>query len=72
MSRYKIHLKFELDDVPAQRVNRKIIKVKIYNFDEKKKAISKKFKSLHIAIEDFYKYYNFYILFKKSLFAYVL
>ena len=58
MSRYKIHLKFELDDAPSQRVNRKIIKVKIYNFDAKKKAISKKFKSLHIAIEDFYKYYN--------------
>ena len=39
MSRYKIHLKFELDDVPIQKMNRKIIKVKIYNYDEKKKKI---------------------------------
>ena len=58
MSRYKIHLKFELDDVPIQKMNRKIIKVKIYNYDEKKKEISNKLNSLHIAIEDFYKYYN--------------
>ena len=58
MSRYKIHLKFELDDVPLQKMNRKIIKVKIYNYDEKKKEISNKLNSLHIAIEDFYKYYN--------------
>ena len=39
-------------------MNRKIIKVKIYNYDEKKKEISNKLNSLHIAIEDFYKYYN--------------
>ena len=58
MSRYKIHLKFELDDVTIQKMNRKIIKVKIYNYDEKKKEISNKLNSLHIAIEDFYKYYN--------------
>ena len=58
MSRYKIHLKFELDDVPIQKMNRKIIKVKIYSYDEKKNAISNKLNSLHIAIEDFYKYYN--------------
>ena len=58
MDKYKIHLKFELDDVPIQKMNRKIIKVKIYNYDEKKKEISNKLNSLHIAIEDFYKYYN--------------
>ena len=43
MSRYKIHLKFELDDVPIQKMNRKIIKVKIYI----------KHKSLYILILNF-------------------
>ena len=42
MDKYKIHLKFELDDAPIQKMSKKVIKSN----------------TLHITIEDFYKYYN--------------
>ena len=58
MDKYKIHLKFELDDAPIQKMSKKIIKVNISHYDVINKTIEKKSNSLHINIDDFYKYYN--------------
>ena len=58
MDKYKIHLKFELDDAPIQKMSKKVIKVHIYHYDVINKTIATKSNTLHITIEDFYKYYN--------------
>lgn len=58
MDKYKIHLKFELDDAPIQKMSKKVIKVNIYHYDVINKTIATKSNTLHITIEDFYKYYN--------------
>ena len=58
MDKYKIHLKFELDDAPIQKMSKKIIKVHIYHYDVINKTIATKSNTLHITIENFYKYYN--------------
>ena len=58
INKYKIHLKFELDDAPIQKMSKKVIKVHIYHYDVINKTIATKSNTLHITIEDFYKYYN--------------
>ena len=58
MNKYKIHLKFELDDAPIQKLSKKIIKVYVYHYDVINKTIATKSNTLHITIENFYKYYN--------------
>lgn len=58
MNKYQIHLKFELDDAPIQKISKKIIKVGIYEYDQKSNFVKSSSNSLHITIEDFYKYYN--------------
>ena len=58
MNKYQIHLKFELDDAPIQKMSKKVIKVYIYHYDVINKTIATKSNTLHITIEDFYKYYN--------------
>ena len=59
MKKMNLYLIFQLDDEsPLNRKSRKIIKVKAYDYDKKKGIAQKRNKSLHITIENFYKYFN--------------
>ena len=58
MNKFKLHLKFELDDSPIQKITKKIIKVIISDYNEKTCFIKTRKNTLFISIDDFYKYYN--------------
>ena len=59
MKKLKVHLIFELDDESSsRRKSRKIIKVTIYDYDNKTCMVFKRKKPIHITIENFYNYFN--------------
>ena len=59
MKKLKIYLTFELDDNSLiKRTSRKIIKVIIYDYDNKQYLVQKREEPLWITIDDFYKYFN--------------
>ena len=64
MNKFKIYLKFELDDSPIQKISRKIIKVEVYEYDEKISFVEKRPNCLFITIDDFYRYYNLLMNFR--------
>ncbi len=58
MNKYKLHLVFQLDDSPIQKINKKIIKVNISEYDQKSCFVNRREDSLFITIDEFYQYYN--------------
>ena len=58
MNKFKLHLVFHLDDSPIQKISKKIIIVDIYDYDKKNCFVEKRPNSIHITIDDFYRYYN--------------
>ena len=59
MKKLKIYLTFELDDESLiKRASKKIIKVTIYDYEDKKYMVQKREEPLWITIDDFYKYFN--------------
>ena len=70
MKKMNLYLIFQLDDEsPINRKSRKIIKVKAYDYDKKKGIAQKRNKSLHITIENFYKYFNMLMNSKSAFLA---
>ena len=70
MKKMNLYLIFQLDDESAlNRKSRKIIKVKVYDYDKKKNIAQKRNKSLHITIENFYKYFNMLMNSKSAFLA---
>ena len=62
MKKLKLHLIFELDDESfIKRQSRRIIKVSIYDYDEKTTFVQKREDPLWMSIDDFYKYFNLLI-----------
>ena len=59
MKKMEIYLIFELDDdTLSKRNSRKIIKVTIYDYNNKKCFVEKREKPISITIEEFYQYFN--------------
>jgi len=58
MNKYKIFLKFQLEDTPVQKMSKKIIKVEVHKYDDKNSTVDKKKHSLFITIDNFYRYFN--------------
>ena len=58
MNKFKLYLVFELVDSPIQKISKKIIKVKIYEYDDKICFVEKRPNCLFITMDDFYRYYN--------------
>ena len=59
MKKLKIHLYFELDDESSsKRKSKKIIKVTVYDYDNKTCNVTKRNKPLYITIDNFYNYFN--------------
>lgn len=58
MNKYKLHLKFHLDDSPFQKMSKKVIKIDIYDYNIKSCFIKKRSDSINITIEEFYRYYS--------------
>ena len=59
MKKLKIYLIFELDDDSfIKRQSRRIIKVTIYDYEDKSSIVNKREEPILMTIEDFYKYYN--------------
>jgi hypothetical protein len=54
MNKYKLHLVFQLDDSPIQKINKKIIKVNISEYDQKSCFVNRREDSLFITIDEFY------------------
>ena len=62
MKKLKIYLNFELDDDSLiNRQSRRIIKVTIYDYDDKTSIVQKREEPLLMTIDDFYKYFNLLI-----------
>ena len=66
MNKFKLHLKFELDDSPIQKITKKIIKVIISDYNEKTCFIKTRKNPIFISIDDFYKYYNSLMNFRRE------
>lgn len=64
MNKFKLHLRFELDDSPIQKITKKIIKVQVSDYNEKTCFVKIRKSPLLITIDDFYKYYNLLMNFR--------
>ena len=58
MTKFNLYLDFDLDDSPIQKISRKIIKVEVYEYDEKNCFVDKRQNCSFMTIDDFYNYYN--------------